>query len=294
MHFCPTVAAYNRHIGIDKPRMAGLDVRSFAENMSAVHARQTPFRHGLFAVAWVVNAPHREVMGAPLEGNVFFNAPYQLVSWDIKLEWQGLYAIFDTAFAQEYLHVNAPSDEWACFYDAVSQPLVLPADEMPWLSLTFKRLHEEAIKPTGDPMLAGALLHALLDLVVRYYQKPGEQSPDNHKARLVNEVRSIARRSIATGRGRVSPTEVAATLRVSTGHLNALVREVTNGQTTRDLLAIEVLIESQRLLRRTDLQIQEIADRLGYSAATHFNNFFRKATGQSAGAWRTAQRRSVP
>ena len=259
--------------------------------MVAIDAHQAPFRHGLYAVAWRATGTEREVMGHPLTGNVFFNAPYQIVSWDIDLDWEGYYAIFDTEFAREHLHIAVPSEEWPCFYQGISQPTTLPAQETPWFSLTFKRLHEET-QGTGDQRsaVAGALLHAMLDVVMRYYEAPVEWSADNRKARMVNEIRTLALQRLVAGRGRLTPARVAAALNVSTGHLNAVVREVTGGRTTRELLNDEVIAEGQRLLRRTDLQIQEIADRLGYSAATHFNAAFKKATGQRASAYRVAQR----
>ena len=291
MIFVDSVAAYNRHIGIDAPRLPGLDVRSFGENMPHVRLDQPPFRHNLFAIAWLVRGTNQQVMGEPLASNVFFNAPYQIVTWEIAADWDGYYAIFDEGFAREYLHVPAPTREWPFFADATSRPLDLPAADTPWFSLTMERLHSEALSAaTGaaaEPAVAGAFLHALLDLAAVHYTADPRSDTDSadHHARLVAQARALALEALAGGRGRMAPGELADALAVSPGHLNAVVRELT-GQTTTDLLAGLVLAEAERLLRHTDLQIQEISDRLGYSAPTHFNAFFRRATGASATAWR--------
>ena len=293
MTFVDSVAAYNRHIGIDAPRLGGLDVRSFGENMAHVQLDQPPFRHNLFAIAWLVRGTNRQVMGEPLASNVFFNAPYQIVTWEIAADWDGYYAIFDEGFAREYLHVPAPTREWPFFADATSRPLDLPAADMPWFSLTFERLHAVGLSTVADaliePAVAGAFLHALLDLAAVHYDAApasrGDLQEHDHYAQLVAKARAFALEALAAGRGRPAPGDLAEALAVSPGHLNAVVREIT-GQTTTELLSRLVLAEGQRLLRHTDLQIQEISDRLGYSAPTHFNAFFRRATGASATAWR--------
>lgn len=300
MRLLRTVAKYNAHIGIDAPRLVGCDVRSFRENMPHVRMRQPPFRHALYSVAWRVRGTNREISGEALESNVFFNAPYQIISWDIELDWDGYYAIFDEGFARDYMHVLAPDAEWACFANATSRPVDLPADDTPWFSLTFERLHAETIagerggvgrqRSTGNEgAVCGAFLHALLDVAGAHYSGAAtdadEASEADHHARLVTRARGLTLEALTDGRGRPSPGNLAAALNVSTGHLNDVVRDLTN-ETTSDLIAGLVLAEAQRLLMRTDKQIQEIADHLGYSAPTHFSAFFRRETGQSARAWR--------
>lgn len=47
-----------------------------------------------------------------------------------------------------------------------------------------------------------------------------------------------------------------------------------------------LLAEAKRLLRYTDLTVAEVADDLGYGDASHFVQAFRKAAGQTPGAWR--------
>ena len=295
MEFYRSIRAYNDLVGLDAPRLAGCDVRSFRENMPCVNMQQEPFRHDLFVIAWLVKGTNREVNGAPLESNVFFNAPYQIVSWDIEDDWDGYYAVFDEDFAREHLHVLTPAREWPFFRDATSRPVDLPASQTAWFALTFERLHAEATAGppgTGDCNVCGAFLHALLDVAAIHYDEDAsartvspEEARVSSKAQLVNRLHDDALLDIVEGRGRRSASEYAEDYSVSTGHLNDVVREVT-GESTSELLAGIALAEAKRLLRRTDLRISEIADQLGYSAPTHFNAFFRKAEGVSASAWR--------
>ena len=297
MKFYRSIEEYNALIGIDAPRLAGCDVRSFRENMPCVNMQQEAFRHNLFAIAWLVKGTNREVMGAPLESNVFFNAPYQIVTWDIDSDWDGYYAVFDEAFAREHLHVLTPTREWPFFRDASNAPLDLPAGQTAWFALTFERLHAEALAGppgTGDCNVCGAFLHALLDVAAVHYEEGDpatEPTPklarSSSKAQLVNRLHDEALLDLVEGRGRRSASDYADVFAMSTGHLNDVVREVT-GQSTSELLAGIALAEAKRLLRRTDLRISAIADQLGYSAPTHFNAFFRKAEGVSASAWRKA------
>ncbi len=77
-----------------------------------------------------------------------------------------------------------------------------------------------------------------------------------------------------------SASEFAEQLNVHVNHLNRSVKEIT-GKTTTQLLSERLLQESKNMLLRSDWNVTEIAFALGFSEVTHFNNFFKKHTGQS-------------
>jgi AraC-like DNA-binding protein len=77
-----------------------------------------------------------------------------------------------------------------------------------------------------------------------------------------------------------SPSEFAKQLNIHVNHLNRAVRETT-GKTTTTLIAERILKEAQILLKRSSLNVSEIAYALGFKESTHFNNFFKKQMGIS-------------
>ena len=77
----------------------------------------------------------------------------------------------------------------------------------------------------------------------------------------------------------------ASRLAVHTNHLNRALKVVT-GKTTTQLLAERLVQEAQALLRHTDWPVGLIGYSLGFDEPAHFNNFFKKHTGQTPSAAR--------
>ena len=71
-----------------------------------------------------------------------------------------------------------------------------------------------------------------------------------------------------------SPSEFAHQLNVHVNHLNRVVKK-TLGKTTSQIIAERILQESKILLKHSAWSVSEIAYSLGFTEATHFNNFFK-------------------
>jgi AraC family transcriptional regulator, transcriptional activator of pobA len=72
-----------------------------------------------------------------------------------------------------------------------------------------------------------------------------------------------------------SASDFAEQLNVHVNHLNRAVKEITQ-KTTSQIIAERVLQESTILLKQSNWNVSEIADALGFTEVTHFNNFFKK------------------
>ncbi|QGY45609.1 helix-turn-helix domain-containing protein [Maribellus comscasis] len=75
-------------------------------------------------------------------------------------------------------------------------------------------------------------------------------------------------------------SDFADQLAVHVNHLNRAVKSVT-GKTTTEVITSRILQESKILLTQSDWNVSEIAFALGFTEATHFNNFFKKHTNVS-------------
>lgn len=72
-----------------------------------------------------------------------------------------------------------------------------------------------------------------------------------------------------------SASAFAAQLSVHVNHLNREVKRTT-GKTTSKIIAERILEEAKTLLKDSSLNVSEIAYSLGFTKASHFNNFFKK------------------
>lgn len=79
--------------------------------------------------------------------------------------------------------------------------------------------------------------------------------------------------------------DFAACLSVHVNHLNRAVKEVT-GKTTTDHIAERITSEARALLKHANWSVAEIAYGLGFEYPAYFNNFFKKHTQITPGAFR--------
>lgn len=93
----------------------------------------------------------------------------------------------------------------------------------------------------------------------------------------------------------LSLASLSAMLNVSPNHLSACIKK-TAGETFINILIRRRMEEAQKLLLTTDLQVQEIARRCGYTDQHYFSYCFKKYSGTSPGALRRQQaaRAAVP
>lgn len=77
-----------------------------------------------------------------------------------------------------------------------------------------------------------------------------------------------------------SASGFAGQLNVHVNHLNRAVKETTQ-KTTSQIIAERILQEAKVLLKHSTWPVAAIADALGFTEVTHFNNFFKKHVQQS-------------
>jgi AraC-like DNA-binding protein len=140
----------------------------------------------------------------------------------------------------------------------------------------------------AEPELTRELLRQLLaGVLLRIARLP---TPDGAPARTAEEPFRLfeheLERSFAVLR---QAHDYAGRLGYSLKTLNRACQRAT-GHTAKHLIDARVALEAKRLLVHTDAPVATIGRRLGFSVATNFGKFFTRATGQTPGAFRDAQR----
>lgn len=85
---------------------------------------------------------------------------------------------------------------------------------------------------------------------------------------------------------------LAQAVRLSASHFAHLFQRDTGVSPMQYLESVR-LEQAQLLLLRTDLQIQEIASRVGFEDPFYFSTRFRRYCGSAPSAWRSRPRRST-
>jgi AraC family transcriptional regulator, transcriptional activator of pobA len=281
-----TIQDYCTEINIPSPKYPFFDIRKFEENAKTINLKQPPFRHEFYAIALRNSGNNKEVNGKFLDSNLFFNSPYQVITWDIKPDWEGWYIIFD----KEFLSLNP---NWQNFIidfpffrlDTVS-PMDLPTQDCELISKLFEQIFKEYQSENKDKFqFIQSYTQLLLLITSRHFEKSTFKKQTNQDNRtadilLASRFQTLVETSMTNEE---SEQEVryasfyADKLMVHPNHLNAVVKRIT-GKTATNVIQNQLVISAKSLLKQTDLSVKEIAFKLHFTEPTHFNAFFKKET----------------
>ena len=86
-------------------------------------------------------------------------------------------------------------------------------------------------------------------------------------------------------------SDYANKLNVTADYLNKTVKSIT-GKSAKDHIQTKIIIEAKRSLLFSEISSKELAYELGFEESAHFNNFFKKITGQTPSEFRVLARQS--
>lgn len=291
-----TLAEYCNEVNIPVPRHSCFDIRRFEDKVKTENSKQAPIRHEFYAIALRHVGENKTVNGIPLNSNVFFNSPYQIVSWEVLPKWKGWYIMFDQEFlSQSPLWKNLIID-FPFFRLDVSTPFDLPPDAIEIAEDIFQKIYLEYHADHDDKFQFIHSYTMLLLLLTRRHFRNNfieEQLTLNrtNDILLVSRFQVLIESSFANKNKSSEvrqPSFYAQKLNVHTNHLNAMVKRIT-GKTAGTLIANGLISYSKSLLQQTDLSIKEIAFELHFKEATHFTFYFKKATGLTPQQYRQSR-----
>lgn len=287
-----TLEAYCNNIRIPPPRHPIYDIRSFEENMKTVKEKVEPFRHEFYAVALRVAGEGVTKTGQFRKDHakaytLFFNSPYQEISWDIVPNWQGYYILITDEFMEQYLPHLSILNDFPFFRIDQTVPMQLTAEEAAPMLASFTTIATEYYGDSKDNFrIIAPHTRLLLEYTRRCFEKYAAQAEGlteknrNADVLLVSRLKVLLEASFAEADPSFHPhtaNAYADFLHVHPNYLNAVVKRTT-GKTLKALIQEQVVYQAKSLLAATTLSNKEIAYRLHFEEPTHFNALFKKLT----------------
>ncbi len=290
-----TLQDYCDNINIPQPLHNDFDIRSFAENMPTVVQSVPPFRHEFYAIAIRVDGEGQATTGAtstPEGPTIFFNSPFQIISWDIAPNWDGYYLMFTKAFMSQSTYFNNLLDDFPFLRVDKSIPLAINQDDLPLMTSIFSKIYNEYHADSPDKLqMIEVYVLLLLTYIRRYF---GEQLSTeaisrelrNADIKLMSRYQTLIEMSLH--RDVEIPMIVnihsvqyyADQLSVHPNHLNAIVKSVS-GQTALNVIHQHLIQLAKTYLLQTEMSVQEIAYQLHFESPNYFSRFFKKHTQSS-------------
>ncbi|MEL6305534.1 MAG: helix-turn-helix domain-containing protein [Bacteroidota bacterium] len=300
-----TLKEYSEATGIPEARYENFVVRSFQENMPTVVHRMPAFRHAFYAIALRINGDGKALSSHysefPEGSVVFFNSPFQILSWDIAPNWEGYYIMMTRDFIAQH-HVF--KDFLSTFpFLKIDKAIPFEVDETETRALLniFQKINEEYEGDKNDKFeFISTYTLLLLNHIKRYFNKetPEEKATQIIKTadlNLVSRYQELIEAHFRENndwdysKNLHSPSFYAEELNIHPNYLNSVVKS-NLGITALQYIHRHLVHLAKSYLTQTNLSIKEIAYNLQFDSPNNFNNFFKKHTQNTPGQYRKSAR----
>ena len=293
MNHFKTITNYCKGINIPPPKHPHFDIRSFEENMGTVHSEMPAFRHEFYAIAVKADGDGRVITGHfsdfPEGTSLFFNTPFQLISWDIIPNWKGYYIMFSQDFVTQSKVLSKILELFPFLKMEESIPFTIPNNRLSKILSIFQEIWQEYHGRSSDKF---QLIEAQVFLLLVHVKRLFEEQVDRELAakslkaadlKLLSRYQTLIETSfypdsqLETFANLHSTSYFAQKLNVHPNHLNAVVKGIT-GVTALSQIHNHLLTLSKAYLAQTDLSIKEIAYTLHFDSPNNFSSFLKKQT----------------
>ena len=265
--------------------------------MPHVNLNIPAFRHEFYAVAVKADGGGKALAGHfrhfPNGATLFFNSPFQVISWDISPNWQGYYIIFSQEFlAQSRILANVLSHFPFLKIDTAI-PFEIPSDDLPAITAIYDAIYEEYHGDAVDKFhLIEAQIFLLLTMVKRIFDSRVDLSEAQKQfktadLKLLSRYQTLIETSFQPDARHENLSNIHSTafyaqkLSVHPNHLNAVVKSIT-GQTALNHIHHHILNLAKAYLAQSEMSAKEIAFLLRFETANAFSSFFKRKTGETA------------
>ena len=269
--------------------------------MLTVHQQMSAFRHEFYAIAIRSEGKGKVSSGQfsnfPEGTTVFFNTPFQLLSWDIMPDWKGYYLMFSQDFIAQSTMLSGILDLFPYLKLNQSIPFTIPSDQLTTILGVYERIWHEYNGDEVDKFnMIEAQLMVLLNYVKRWFEQqvPTAEAEASLRAadlKLLSRYQTMIQTSfypdaeIETFANLHSPAYYAQKLSVHPNHLNAVVKGTT-GITALNYIHNHLISLAKSHLAQTSLSVKEIAFSLRFESPNSFSSFFKRHTGKTPLAYR--------
>lgn len=250
-----------------------------------------PFKHEFYALAIKISGGGTVKLGsfdATAEQDlIFFNSPYQILSWDIPPDWKGYYVIFSEDFYRNNIRSEKRiTDRFPFLLIDNTLPIEIDEDDKALFVKIFQDVaFEFGLNDRASKEIIAHYVHILLSKTNRLYlRQKGELSPSlTERAKdveIVNRFKSLLDVSFRPGKeySISSPHQVqfyADKLHLHPSHFNAIIKRITDAPASEHIQD-HIFSLAKNLLTNTSDSVKEIAYTLYYSYPNHFASFFKK------------------
>jgi AraC family transcriptional regulator, transcriptional activator of pobA len=253
-------------------------VRSWQTQRETISQRHGLHRHDFYQIFWIASGMHEFTIDFDhfmvQHGSLVFVPPGSVHFWKHQDCNDGFSLSFQPEFLDAHGHVLDLYQECVPFDPVYYRPIVrLPESSASRLDTYFRQMIGEFMaKQEGYLVAIGAIMRLVFIETRRSFENQPTFLPSHRYSTLTARfLRKVSREPFKL----TAASEVAQLLGVSRSWLNQLVRNET-GKNITEHLKERLVLEAKRLLAHSELNISEIAYKLGFGDASYFTRLFRR------------------
>lgn len=209
-------------------------------------------------------------------GSFFLMSPGQVHSWTLEPDIDGFIIFFHPSFykmqAMENNLVAFPF-----FHSLNANPLIKLQDESKnVIEFMIDCMHKEFVSAqTIDLRILRSYLEIILLKLGKNYPVELKQDLASGTTYKIRQLEELIEKHFVKKK---QPSDYADLMNLSPSYLNSICKE-TLGKTLTNLISERVILEAKRLFSYSDLNVNQVGNRLNFSDSSYFTRFFRKHAG---------------
>jgi AraC-like DNA-binding protein len=271
----------------DKPQLVIHDLHEYQKKSSSENTK--PHIHSYYQIIWFTHGEGKHAVDFRTydvrKNSIFFIAKNQVHYFDQNESYQGVLMHFNESFLVhnddevdfflKYSIFNSPFQQPSCCMDEITAPILEN-----YLKMLKAELQQDNL--FGKEELLRALLKSFLIQVQRRKNECEKEKADWRKApndRKMQLTKFLNLLDDNFNKG-LTITEYANLIHISARTLSDLTSQLV-GKSPSQMLQERIILEAQRLLLHSHLNVTQIAYKLGFDDPSYFVKYFKKHSGQS-------------
>lgn len=277
---------------------AGFSILYLQELMKELPVTSGHYRPDFFSFLFI-----KEAFGKYTIDNLHFNMQPRTVYFTNPgnlraFEWHQLtdacLVVFTEAFLKEQVHSDIYR-EFSFLLTEIVEPRVLQPEQFQIIEELYRIIHREynSVSPYKNKLIGSLLVSLLFKIREYFFQDYNPINEGNRSSQIVKTFRKNLEqhfRDLVAGKTdtQLRVQDYADKQFLHVNYLSSVISNKT-GKSISAWIADKTIAEAKVLLQNKNINIKEVAARLGFLEASHFSNYFRKHTQQSPAEYRKQQ-----
>lgn len=274
---------------------SGFTILFLQDVMKELPIASIPFRPNFFSFLFI-----KDAFGNYTIDDLHFNMTPRTVYFTNpgnyrRFEWHNItdtcLLVFNESYLKEQVHPDVYRDFSFLLTETV-EPRVLKPEQFLIIEELYRIIYREHHdhSPYKNKIIGSTLVTLLLKIKEYFFQDYNPIYEGNRSSQIVKTFKQHLEqhfRELASGKTdtQLRVQDYADKQFLHVNYLSSVISSKT-GKSITAWIADKTIAEAKVMLHDKDLNIKEIAGRLGFLEASHFSNYFKKHTSQSPAEYR--------